>query len=277
MSQSKRSIPKSGPRSPSQTVTAQKPEPLIATGLLRGFASSVTPLYDPKDAPANWRKSARWVPWTKIPRTTYGRFRRTQRALLTPSGTISHSAGPSVWQSFDRACEIAKQLGFGPEDGGLAYILPQINDTAAPGALFFTLPAFTTAPGPFAALGSTAFAALGPFAASAVDALAAKVDEPVLPPQGTGEPSPPPQRPFEPAPPPEVPRAPDTAPLSLPADAIHGGAPIWPPNAALLDTLKQSAGWVYAYAPLLGCWTWLRVALDPDTKAPADRKPGSRP
>lgn len=279
MSQSQPSTPESDALPPSQTVTRHTPEPLIATSLVRGFAACETPLHDPKDAPVRFRKSARWTVWTRVPRTTYGRMRKTQRALLKPSGAISHNAAPSIWQSLEGATELAKQLGVKPQEGGLAYILPPITDTAPPSALFFTLPPFTTiSPGPLAsALKGLITPLPGPFTAAGLESLAAKPHEPVFPPQGTGESPPPPQGTGEPAPPPEVTSSPNTVPLWLPADAIPGGAPVWPPDAALLDTLKQSRGWIYGYVPLVGKWCWLRVALEPDTSERADPDPEEAP
>jgi hypothetical protein len=93
-----------------------------------------------------------------------------QRALIKPSGAISHNAAPGIWRSFDGAAEIAKQLGFNAQDGGLAFVMPPLSDTAPPAAVFFSLPPFTITLGPVAAaLGADVPMPLGPFAADALE------------------------------------------------------------------------------------------------------------
>jgi hypothetical protein len=252
MSQSKASTPDSGALPPSQTVTLDTPEPLIATSLVRGYPACETPLYDPRDAPAHWRKTARWVPWTKVPRTTYGRLRRVQRVLIKPTGAISHNAAPSIWRSFDGAAEIARQLGFNAQDGGLAYVLPPLSDTAPPSALFFTLPSFTIAPGPIAAaLGGAVRTPPGPFTAAALASgyLPGEITSAAqaLPPG------------FEPA---EVTATAHTPPPGWePAEVT-----VYPSTPAERDALTQSNGWTYAYVPVVKKWCWLKVA-------PSGRRP----
>jgi hypothetical protein len=186
------------------------------------------------------------VPWIKVPRTTYGRFRQAQRALVKRSGAISHNAAPSIWQTFDGAAEIAKQLGFNSRDGGLAYILPPLTEAASTSALFFSLPPFTIAPGPFeAALGSAAPTPPGPIAA----ALGADV------------------------------------PTQLGPFAAAAMAPGWQPAELIIasstpaswrDVLAQLDG-TYAYLQQLKTWCRLRVAREADAPEPAGRKGGAEP
>jgi hypothetical protein len=255
MPQSDSNTPESSPLPPSQTVTLDTPEPLIATSLVRGFAACETPLYDPRDVPTNWRRSVRWVPWSRVGRSAYGRLRRTQRALVRPTGAISHGASPSIWRSFDRAAEIAQRLGIGPKEGGLAYILPPINDTAPASALFFSLPSFTIALGPVAAaLGADAPTPLGPFAAAAL-ASGYQPGAQALPPG------------WQPA---EVtttaqPSAPGWQPAEL---TISSSTP-----ASWRDALAQLDG-TLAYLQEFKTWCRLRV---PDATAPTVRKAGRRP
>jgi hypothetical protein len=187
------------------------------------------------------------VPWATVPRTTYGRLRRTQRALLKPTGAVSHGATPSIWQPFDRATEIAKQLGIGPKEGGLAYILPPINEAASTSALFFTLPSFTIAPGPIAAaLGADVPTPIGPFTANALEH--AWLPAEVTPATTALEPG------WQPA---EL--------------TISSSTP-----ASWRDMLAQLDG-TYAYLQQLKTWCRLRVARAPDASATASRKGGATP
>jgi hypothetical protein len=178
---------------------------------------------------------------------------------MTPTGGISHSAGPQIWQPYAEACELAKRLEVGAQEGGLAFLLPKLTDTAPASALFFTLPPlppFTIAPGPIEALGSAVPTPLGPFAAGALDTLAATALAPgTLPPAS----SPPVEMPWQ-----------------LPAGAIPPGrASVWPPDP-LLESMATLSEWVYAYVPLTGKWCWLKVALAPNATPPAGRK-GQKP
>jgi hypothetical protein len=243
MPQSDSNTPESGPLPPSQTVTLDTPEPLIATSLVRGFAACETPLYDPRDVPTNWRRSVRWVPWSRVSRSAYGRLRRTQRALVRPTGAISHGASPSIWRSFDGAAEIARQLGFNAQDGGLCYVLPPLSDTAPPSAVFFTLPPFTIAPGPIAAaLGTDVPTPIGPFTANALE-------QTWLPANVT-------------------PAAAALEPGWQPAELIISSET----PASWQDLLAQLDG-TYAYLQQLKTWCRLRVAsVGRETK-----KPGGRP
>jgi hypothetical protein len=167
--------------------------------------------------------------------------------LLKPSGAISHNAAPSIWQPFDRAAEIAKHLGIGPQEGGLAYILPPINEAASTSALFFVLPPFTIAPGPIAAaLGSDIPTPLGPFAAVALESgwRPAEITSSATPPE----------------------------PGWQPAELIIAAST----PASWRDVLAQLDG-TYAYLQEFKTWCRLRVAREPDATPPANRKPERRP
>jgi hypothetical protein len=241
------STPETGALPSAQTVTLDTPQPLIASALHRGFAASLTPLYDLTDVPAHWRKAPRWVPWIKVPRSQYGRHRQAQRALLKPTGAISYNAAPSIRRSFDEAAEIAKQLGFNSQDGGLCYILPPINDAASTSALFFTLPPFTIAPGPIAAaLGSDVPTPIGPFTANALEQawLPANVT-PATPPAEPG---------WQPA---------------TVTPATKALAPGWQPAELTISSSSAPASWrdmlaqldgTYAYLQEFKTWCRLRVA-----------------
>jgi hypothetical protein len=203
------------------------------------------------------------VPWIKVPRSQYGRHRQAQRALLKPTGAISHNAASSIRRSFDEAAEIAKLLGFNSQDGGLCYILPPINDAASTSALFFSLPSFTIAPGPIAAaLGADVPTPIGPFTANALEQAwrPAEITSSATPPEPGWQPA-------------EVTPATEALePGWQPAELIIASST----PASWRDMLAQLDG-TYAYLQEFKTWCRLRVARTPDVSAPASRKGGAKP